>query len=252
MAKPTPFRTLRWLLLIMIAAGAGLWLSGAIDGDFRLRWAWQNLDGPDDWRRAAPRSDILEIPGVDIKYWGNPAARYSAYASRSAQKPRAVVVHFNYPRPVLDLVKYGHKRDPNRGNNSFGYHFYIGRGGEIVQGAPLSRRTNHIKSARRSERRDIARDLWSGNTIGVSLVGACNPLRAPKWRNIRDCARETPSAKQLEAGLIVIRALQARFQIPCEAVYGHGDLQTDRKRFEGRTLSRTARDGCASQPAPEA
>lgn len=253
MRLKTIFKSFGLLLLLSAILALGMWLPSAIDGDWRMRWAWQKLDGPKDWRRAAPSHDVLTIPGIDIKYWGNPSARYSVSGTRSAQTPKALVIHFNYPKPLLDLVKYGHKRDPRRGNNSFGYHFYIGRNGKIVQGAPLSRRTNHIKSTRHRERTATARHLWSGNTIGISLVGACNPLRAPKWGKWHDCARETPSEKQLEAGLIVIRALQTKYGIACDAVYGHGELQTDRKIFEGRQLSQVARDGCAAGPtSPEA
>ncbi|MEL6921181.1 MAG: peptidoglycan recognition family protein [Pseudomonadota bacterium] len=209
------------------------------------RAGWFDPIAPDGWGRAANRNDILKIPDYKVAYWGKPDAQYSIYATRGRRPPRAIVVHFNYPKSLYALVKYGHAQDFSRGGGSFGYHFYIGRSGKVVQGAPLSVRTNHIKSARKPQRTAIARHLWSGNTIGVSLVGACNPLRSPKWGNWKRCARETPSPEQLEAGLAVVRALQTRFNLECAEVYGHGDLQTDRDTFEGRTLSRLARDLCA-------
>jgi hypothetical protein len=34
------------------------------------------------------------------------------------------------------------------------------------------------------------------------------------------------------------------FGLTCSAVYGHGELQVDRKAFEGLTLSRKARAAC--------
>ena len=162
-------------------------------------------------------------------------------ASRSRQ---AVVVHHTSVRPVLDVVAYGHRRDFSRGGHVYGYHFYVGRGGGIVQGAPLGKRTNHIKSRARPQRRRTARHLWSANTIGISLVGGCDPLLAPNWRRWAACSREYLTEAQLKAGLALIRAIGDRFNIPCVEVYGHGDLQTDRARFEGATLTRLARAAC--------
>jgi len=215
--------------------------------------SWHHLDGrarlisvapPVDWRAAAKPEDLLEVPGRRIAYWGDPTARYSVSGSKRQKKPVAVVVHFTGARPVLDLVAYGHRRDFSRGGHAFGYHFYIGRGGGIVQGAPLSRRTNHIKSSRRSQRRSAARHLWSGNTIGVSLVGGCDPLLRFNWRRWRQCSGEYVTNAQLRAGLAVVRAIQARYGIPCSQVYGHGDLQRDRATFEGALLTALARKTC--------
>lgn len=42
----------------------------------------------------------------------------------------------------------------------------------------------------------------------------------------------------------MIRALQKRFGLDCKAVWGHGELQVDRKYFEGATLTRLARAQC--------
>ncbi|MGF1649039.1 MAG: peptidoglycan recognition family protein [Hyphomicrobiaceae bacterium] len=186
---------------------------------------------------------MLDVPGRAVVYWGRPDAPYSVYATRGMQKPRAVIVHYNVPSPVLSLVKYGHRSDPARGGASFGYHFYISQTGRIVQGAPLSRRTNHIKSTGNSARTDVGRHLWSGNTIGVSLVGACEP-RSASGTGTYDCLREKPTPAQIAAGLAVIEALQARYQMACDAVFGHGELQTDRKPFEGAALTTAARGAC--------
>ncbi len=184
------------------------------------------------------------MAGRRVVYWADPEARYAIYATQKKAPPVAIVIHHTRVKPVLDVVAYGHLRDFSRGGHSFGYHFYIGRGGGIVQGAPLSRRTNHIKSSARPQRKTVARHLWSANTIGIALIGGCDSLLMPDWRRRHGCSGEYVTRAQLEAGLAVVRALQARFDMACDEVYGHGELQTDRADFEGATLTRMARDGC--------
>ena len=53
------------------------------------------------------------------------------------------------------------------------------------------------------------------------------------------------------AGLAVVRALQRKFAMKCDQVFGHGDLQFDRQSFEGVRLSRLARRVCALEEAIE-
>jgi len=211
------------------------------------------LDGrpPVQWLLSSGPKEKLEVPGHDVAYWGKPDARYSIYATRGRQKPRAIVVHHTVPLPVRKLIAYGHRTDPYRGGASFGYHFYIGRDGRIAQGAPLSKRTNHIKSSKRPQRTSLARHLWSGNTMSLSLVGGCDPLRAPVWRHWRRCAKETATPAQVAAALAVIDALQARYGMACGQVYGHGELQTDRQPFEGAIVTRLARDRCGADTAAD-
>ncbi len=216
---------------------------------FAARATWSGDSAPDSWTADLKQSERLEVQGREVAYWGDPEARYSRYATRKKRSPIAIVVHHTTARPVRALVDYGHVTDPGRGGASFGYHFYIGRKGSIVQGAPLSRRTNHIKYKTNPRRTGVARHLWSGNTIGVSLVGACDALMRPRWSALRNCSDEFVTKAQLKAGLAVIEALQAHFKIKCEEVYGHGDLQTDRLNFEGLTLSRLARDACSEDVA---
>ena len=198
------------------------------------------------WAETASETDRLDVGGYDVVYWANPDAGYANVATKRKKKPVAVVVHYTSVKPVLRLVEYGQRKDFSRGGGSYGYHFYVGRGGGIAQGAPLSKRTNHIKSQRRPQRTKTARHLWSGNTIGVSLVGGCDWLLRPNWRQLTTCTGEYVTPEQLDAGLAVIRALQTRYEIPCEAVFGHGELQTDRAMFEGETLTKLARAGCAT------
>jgi N-acetylmuramoyl-L-alanine amidase len=205
---------------------------------------WIEPDPPPAWRALAKPGDILEVPGRTVVYWGDPDATYSRYANRRPHKPIGIVVHHTTPKRPVSLVKYGHRPDPTRGNAAFGYHFYIARDGRILQGAPLSKRTNHVKFMTNPKRRGVAKQIWSGNAIGVSLIGACDPWRAPEPGKWFECARETITKAQLDAGLAVIRALQMRFGLDCEAVWGHGELQVDRKSFEGETLTRLARAQC--------
>ena len=210
---------------------------------------WLDPAPPKSWRLQAQPRDILFIEDREVVYWGRPDATYSRYATRSKMRPAAIVVHFNLPRTTTSLIRYGHSSDPTRGNASYGYHFYIDRDGKILQGAPLSRRTNHVKFRTNPKRRPAARYVWSGNSIGISLVGACDPLKAPLAGHRLQCARETPTKAQLAAGMVLIRALQKRFHMTCKAVFGHGELQFDRQSFEGLTLSKMARTACDT-PAP--
>jgi hypothetical protein len=204
---------------------------------------WPPRDPPTAWLSAARGSDVLAVQGLQVAYWGRPDAPYGSKVSRNAKTPAAVIVHFTDETPATKLVEYGHKADPSRGGSAFGYHFYIDRAGRILQGAPLSMRTNHIKPSHASERISATTHLDSANTIGISLIGAC---RSPALSPITyRCTNETPSSAQIESGLAVIAALQSRYTIPCGAVFGHGELQTDRKSFEGQTLSQLHRRRCA-------
>lgn len=221
----------------------GIWSMQYLAG----RATWSGEAAPVAWSEGAKADDVFQIEGHTISYWGDPEARYSSYATRKRRPPVAIVVHFTAAKPVKNLVTYGHVSDPNRGGASFGYHFYIGRDGHIVQGAPLSRRTNHIKFKTNKKRRDTARHLWSGNTLAVSLVGGCDPLMRPRWGAWQQCSEEYVTGEQLQAGLTLIRALQAKFALKCDEVYGHGDLQFDRESFEGMRLSRLARGACPEE-----
>lgn len=209
---------------------------------------WLEPKPPKAWRVQAQPRDILFVEAREVVYWGRPDATYSRYATRSKVSPVAIVVHFNLPRQPVNLIRYGHAADPERGNASYGYHFYIARDGRIMQGAPLSRRTNHVKFRTNGKRRETARHVWSGNSIGVSLVGACDPRQAPLAGHPLQCGRETPTPAQLSAGMAVIQTLQKRFGIACKAVFGHGELQFDRQSFEGLTLSKIARAACDAPP----
>lgn len=195
---------------------------------------------PEAWRQSASPLDVLTVAGRTVQYWGRPDAPYAGITSEPF---RAVIVHFTDETPILRLVKYGHTTDIRRGG-SFGYHVYIDRAGRILQGAPLGRRTNHIKPPEADERTGTRPDLHNGNVVGVSLVGACasSPAAILTYR----CSEETITADQMAAASAVVNELRARFRLPCGAIVGHGELQTDRLPFEGRTLARQAREECSA------
>jgi hypothetical protein len=201
---------------------------------------------PAEWKARAVASDVLTVPGFDVAYWGRPDVSYGKRVTEHADKPVAVVVHYTDDRPILNLVKYQHNGDSDRGG-SYGYHIYIDAEGHVAQGAPLSVRTNHIKPKDAPQRKSAAHHLDSSNTIGVSLVGAC---RSPALSPITyRCSSETISEIQMSAGVAAVTALQALYGIPCGEVYGHGDLQTDRHEFEGTTLSSLVRSNCSAPVA---
>jgi hypothetical protein len=157
-----------------------------------------------------------------LAYWGNPRIKFSRAPRR---KVRGIVVHCNYPCPdgrtkkqrkegvpffcasrppsakrALTLVKYLHNGDRERGGH-FGYHVYVAQDGNVIQGAPLTRTTNHIKGPKSPMRRPGA-PSWLSNstTIGVSIVGACDPSYS------RDRERVTVRARN--AAVQVVEAIQ--------------------------------------------
>ncbi|MEM7777929.1 MAG: peptidoglycan recognition family protein [Pseudomonadota bacterium] len=161
-------------------------------------------------------------------------------------KPRGIIVRYTINLPMLRLVRYQHNGDDRRGGH-FGYHFYVDRLGRVVQGAPLRRRTNHIRGLNSRHRKPGPHaKLDSTSTIGVGMVGAC--IRVGRGFNIR-CKGERLTAKQQAAGVALIQALIERYDLTCMDVYGHGELQTNRAPFEGITLAKFIRHQCQAKPS---
>lgn len=204
---------------------------------------------PEAWATAAKLGDVLAVSGHQVAYWGRPDVAYGRAMTAAAVNPVAVVVHYTDNRSIVDLVRYQHNGDAERGG-SYGYHVYVDPVGRVLQGAPLSVRTNHIKPKGHSARKAAGAHLDSANTIGVSLVGACRS--APMMPITYACSRETVTAAQLAAASAAVLAIQQRFSIACGEVYGHGDLQHDRQSFEGATVSRHLRALCGTAPSPGA
>lgn len=197
--------------------------------------------GPEGGRRVqdpAPRAgstsarvdnDRLVVDGLPIEYLGDPKKTYS----RAAANPfKAIVVHHT-GGPTMDsalnTLNYG---DPSRGGGKFGYHFYIDTDGSVVQGVPLSKRTNHVKGPFATARKDKS-DVDNGNSIGISFVGSGEPNE-----------RQMESAKRLAGSLM------SHYGISAQNVYGHGELQTDRSKNEGMALVRAIRGGEIGTDAP--
>lgn len=196
--------------------------------------------GPARWLASARPDDVLDVPGYPVAFWGDPNAKYGEAASSQRQRPIAIVVHYTAPRPLLNLVRYGHNSDSQRGGASYGYHVYVDREGRIAQGAPLSRRTNHVKPLGHTQRKPYGSHVWNANSVSVSMVGGCT--LKPGSAITEHCSREDLTPEQLEAGLAVVLALMRRFAIPCSSVYGHGELQRDREPFEGYTIATEIRE----------
>lgn len=183
------------------------------------------------------------MPNWHVAYWGDPRAPYGIEATKAAKRPVAIIVHNTNASSMMNVVKYGHRHDANRGG-SYGYHVYIDRAGRIVQGAPMSRRTNHIKPRGHSARKPYWSKLDSSNTVSVAAINACDSLIRPIAVTDR-CIHENLTTAQLEAGMAVVRAMMRRYDIGCEAVLGHGDLQTDREQGEGAMIRDRIRQECA-------
>lgn len=194
--------------------------------------------GLPEWLRAAGAEDVLAVPGYRVSYWGKPDASYGREATAAKRDPVAIVVHHTAPAPLLNMVRYGHSIDERRGG-SYGYHVYIDRDGRIVQGAPLSRRTNHVKPIGHQQRTRMAPHVWNANSIGVTLVGSCRikPGSAVTER----CDGEDVPAPQFAAAVAAISELRRLYGISCHDVYGHGELQRDREPFEGLAVAQAVR-----------
>lgn len=173
----------------------------------------------------APTAGQYSSDGLSLRYAASPTAPYGRSATAKAKAFRGLVFHYTGSNTsVDDAVAYGHKDDPERGG-SFGYHFYIGRDGEIVQAAPMEKRTNHVKDPTSSQR--IRGDLSNSDAIGISLIGD----------------GENPTPAQVEAAQKLGKALMSSYGIKPDHVFGHGELQSDREDKEGTTLAQLLRGG---------
>jgi N-acetyl-anhydromuramyl-L-alanine amidase AmpD len=164
--------------------------------------------------KAVVIGEQFTVPGLGIRYAADPTAQYGRHASANAEKFKGIVFHYTGLGTIDALVKYGHRVDAARGG-SFGYHFYIDRDGTIVQGAPLSKRTNHIGQ-------DNSLGLANENSVGISMVGT----------------DENPTPAQLAAADVLAEALIGHFGMNRSNVMGHGEA---RGGNEGVTLAQRIR-----------
>jgi hypothetical protein len=171
-------------------------------------------------------SDVFTAEGLNIEYAGDPTFVYGQTATASAQPFIGIVGHHTSPPNVNSLVNYGKTIDHERGG-AFGYHFYVGRDGRIVQGAPLTKRTNHVKAPSEPQRSGRpGNNLANNNSIGVSMIGG-TPGNATEI--------------QIDTTVRLMQALMSHFGISRTSVFGHGELQSDRQAEEGMTAVRGVR-----------
>lgn len=151
----------------------------------------------------ANQPDQFSAPGIDVVYRGDPNFAYGRSATANAQPFSNIVIHHTADDHDTDwYVNYGQTVDSERGG-AFGYHFYISPDGTIVQGAPLSRRTNHILPTAEGA---TARNA---NSVGISIVGGD--------------AGVTPAAQA--AATRLGQALMTQYGIQPSGVFNHGELQ---------------------------
>jgi hypothetical protein len=166
------------------------------------------------------------VPGLDIINKSSATATYGKGATRNAKPFSAIVLHHTGAGTVENLIKYGQTTDRARGG-SFGYHFYIDRDGTVYQGAPMDKRTNHVKDPRNLMRVGGG-DISNSNAIGISLVATHG-------------GKETP--EQVAAATKLVQSLKQSYKIGEGRIVGHGELQKDREHSEGAAVLRAMRGG---------
>ncbi len=169
---------------------------------------------------ASPESADLKIiykARFDIPYGIN--------ATLNKQDFKYIVMHWtasghcNTEKLIQDSQNY----DTRRGG-FIGYHFYIAPSGQIYQAAPMSKRTNHIKSSK------AIGDVKSSNSIGISFV----------------CGERGYTQAQLKSALKLVSMLQKQYSIPTNHILAHPEVQTDKNKMEGLLAARFLRAN--SQP----
>ncbi|QRD53042.1 N-acetylmuramoyl-L-alanine amidase [Pseudosulfitobacter pseudonitzschiae] len=102
----------------------------------------------------------------------DPNFHYGKSATAHAKPFEGIVWHHTREAPLMNMVDYGKRVDPERGG-AFGYHYYIGPDGQVVQGAPTDKRTNHIKPDR--PQGSATATPWGFHWSGQNMV---QPLRS--------------------------------------------------------------------------
>lgn len=172
------------------------------------------------------KGGIYQAEGLKVVSKIDPSAPYGRAATRAAKPFQGIVLHHTASeRGADEMVQYGQTVDSERGG-SFGYHFYIDRDGTIIQGAPMDKRTNHVKDPGHGQRKDST-GLSNSNSIGISLVGKGGD--------------ETPA--QVDAAAKLVKSLQKTYNIGQGRIVGHGELQDDRQHNEGAAVLRAIRGG---------
>ncbi len=166
--------------------------------------------------------------GLDIVHRKADAGRaFGKFATRS-QKPFVAVVahHPAVPQHWLIENTLSLINRPRADGHMYGYHFLIDVDGTIHQAAPLTKRTNHVKT--KASRRKFGSFVTNRNAIGLCFQHADhNPNMAP-------------NEAQMKAGARLLDALQIACK--CElSLFGHGEIQTDKNPFEGEAFAKRYR-----------
>lgn len=167
--------------------------------------------------------------GLQIDYRGVDTCPYGRSASRN-QKPFAgIVLHHTSPVHSTEwYVQYQIDGDPARGGH-FGYHFYISPAGLIYQGAPLTKRTNHV-SPTASVRRSFGSIVQNVNAIGITCARAGTDTGF------------NPTDAQVQNCKTLAFALCDTFNLPFANVFGHGEVQSNRVASEGKSIASAIRE----------
>lgn len=209
-------------------------LGNVPDYNVQVAGAQQPMKRPTPPLGPRVSNNAFVVPGMDIVNASKADAPYGKSATRSASEFRGIVTHHTGDAPTMKYVEYGQKTDPKRGG-SFGYHFYVDPSGQVVQGAPMDARTNHIKSASAAQRYPgTASELSNANAVGISQTGPVGK----------------PTPEQMQASERLGKALMAHYGIDPGNIYGHGELQSDRMSIEGTQLAEKLRGG-GQMPPPQ-
>lgn len=171
--------------------------------------ATQSATVPADTGGKAPAAPSVDTTGLNIEDQSDPNFGYGESATANKQPFKGIIFHHTSSDSLQNEVNYGKTKDAKRGG-AFGYHYYVGQDGKVVQGAPLDKRTNHIKPGSET-------GLSNKNSMGISLVGA----------------KDGATPKQLAAAKLLGESVMASNSIDSKNIYGHGELQKDRMAHEG-------------------
>ncbi len=185
--------------------------------------------------------DGERLEGMNIIHKGGASLPYGVTATKRAKPFKGIISHHPASAKgasVAGLIKYINTPRPPNGY-MFGYHFVIDTDGTIYQAAPLTKRTNHIKTPRKpliynegkreSPRNSVAPHLTNANTIGICFhLASHRPNMAP-------------TELQTRAGKRLIKVLEKVYNVSL-AVYGHGEIQTDKQPQEGRVFAELTRN----------
>lgn len=166
-----------------------------------------------------PSSSGAGLSGLNIAQRYNPNLPYGKSATENAKPFDSIVLHVSGKPTMESSIAYSQSVDANRGGQ-YGYTFLIGRDGQIVQTAPLDKRTNHIKP-------DLDRSYGNDRSLGIALVGAVQGA--------------TP--EQMKAAAALTDALQRQYGIRNDRVVGHGTIQSDRAHGLGPQHHDHGREG---------